>query len=296
MSFAKSYQYIVDRESAAEALGAFAHQPIVGLDTETYWDRATRQNRISLLQLAAPTGEVIVLDALAAGLEESRDLIENPTALMAAHNARFDEGALIGAGLKPAGLVDTLRLARRLLRLPSCSLTAVTEHLFGFPLDKRFQQSNWRRRPLTREQLDYAALDAQAALRVYQTLTERLAQEGRLEAELRRAQLDLARAAQPEPVLRSSRRPSLQLRPLTAEERQLFEQLRAWRRQLAEREHLPVYMVCPDKTLEHLAIVRPCSLDELSQIFGLGPLKIAKYGPALLKVLQARLSNQYRER
>src|SRR5947209_3034223 len=108
------YQYIVDPEQAREALSAFLDQPIVGLDTETYWDRTNRQNHLSLLQLAAPTGALVVVDALAAGLEEVRGLIENPRALMAAHNARFDEGVLISAGFAPAGLIDTLRLARRM--------------------------------------------------------------------------------------------------------------------------------------------------------------------------------------
>ena len=54
-------------------------QPVIGLDTETYWDYGERLNRLSLLQLAAPTGEVIVIDALTAGIIEARALIENPS-------------------------------------------------------------------------------------------------------------------------------------------------------------------------------------------------------------------------
>src|SRR5262249_35647459 len=86
-----SYRYVIDPGHARGALMAFAGQPIIGLDTETYWDYGARQNRLSLLQLAAPTGVVVVIDALAAGVEEARALIENPQAMMAAHNARFDE-------------------------------------------------------------------------------------------------------------------------------------------------------------------------------------------------------------
>src|ERR1051326_4526558 len=121
-----AYQYIVNRDHVREALSAFNHQSIIGLDTETYWDPSTRQNRVSLLQLAAPTGEIMVIDALQAGLEEARELIENSMPLMAAHNARFDAGVLSAAGFAPAGLMDTLRLARLALRLPSFRLSAVT--------------------------------------------------------------------------------------------------------------------------------------------------------------------------
>lgn len=283
------YQYLIDPEQTRTALAAFAAQPIIGLDTETFWDYGTRQNRVSLLQLAAPTGEVIVIDALGAGLEEARALIEDSQALMAAHNARFDDGVLRQAGFAVAGMVDTLRLARRALRLRSFSLASVSEYLFGAPLDKAFQRSDWRRRPLSRAQLDYAALDAQVALRVYQELAARLESEGRWTEELRRARLlpPVVAEESDSRTPRRARRPPIELRPLTADEHLLVKKLRLWRKQLAERERLPVYMVCPDKTLEHLAIARPRTLDDLSTIFGLGTTKIAKYGAEMLGQLGA---------
>jgi ribonuclease D len=185
MNMVTPYRYLIDPQQVRETLGAFANQPIIGLDTETFFYR--KKNRLSLLQLAAPGGEVIVIDALTAGVEEVRGLIETPDALMAAHNARFDEGVLRQAGFAVAGLMDTLRLARCILPLRSFSLASVAEHLFGLTLDKSFQQSDWRKRPLSREQLDYAALDAVVVLRIYQELTMRLEKEGRLADELSRA-------------------------------------------------------------------------------------------------------------
>jgi len=99
------------------------------------------------------------------------------------------------AGFAVAGLVDTLWLARCALPLRSFSLASVADHLLGLALDKRFQQSDWRRRPLSREQLDYAALDAEAALLVYQELTLRLEREGRLADVFDRALIVSAPAA-----------------------------------------------------------------------------------------------------
>jgi ribonuclease D len=288
MALSISYQYIIDPEDARRALSAFANHSIIGLDTETYWDYGVRQNRLSLLQLAAPTGELIVIDALAAGIEEARPLIENPDSMMAAHNARFDDGVLRHAGFAVSGLVDTLRLARRTLRLRSFSLASVSEHLLGLPLDKQYQQSDWRRRPLSRAQLDYAALDAVIALRVYQELAARLEEAGRLDAELRRARIC---APEEESGSRNhraarSRRPSIELRPLTSEERRLVERLREWRKKQAERERLPIHMICQDKTLEHLAIARPDAIEDLAAIFGLGPARTEKYGEDLLEQLR----------
>src|SRR5215468_2558108 len=288
MAWSISYQYMIDPDDTRAALEPFADQPVIGLDTETYWDYGARQNRLSLLQLAAPTGEVIVIDALTASVEQARVLIENPSAMMAAHNARFDEGVLRAAGFEVAGLVDTLRLARRTLRLRSFSLASVSEHLFGMPMDKTYQQSDWRRRPLSRAQLDYAALDARIALRVYQELSAKLEEAGQLEEELNRAKIGLPGNGIEAPNragVRSKRRP-VELRPLTAEERQVIERLRRWRKRTAEQERIPAYLICHDRTLEHLAIVRPATVEELANIFGLGAARIAKYGPELLNQLR----------
>lgn len=280
----RNYRYLIDPAETRAVLAGFAEQEIIGLDTETFFDFGVRQNYLSLLQLAAPTGEIVVIDALAAGIEAARGLIESPQIALAAHNARFDDGILRGSGFEPEGFVDTLRLARRTLKLHSYGLASVAEHLCGLTLDKSHQRSDWRKRPLSRAQLDYAALDAQAALQVYQILTDRLRAQGRLEAELRRARLKRKDAE--EELQPSAKARGPQLRPLTSEERVVFDRLCVWRATTAKRERLPLYMICYDKTLEQLAITRPAALTDLESIYGLGPARIAKYGTQLLECLE----------
>jgi ribonuclease D len=288
MTFNLNYRYLIDPDEVRAALAAFAGQPVIGLDTETFHDYAAKQNRLSLLQLAAPTGEVVVIDALAAGIDLARPLIADPEAMMAAHNARFDDGVLRGAGFAVEGLVDTLRLARKTLKLQSFSLASVSQHLLGVTMDKSQQRSDWRRRPLSRIQLDYAALDARIALRVFEELSERLQSEGRWEKELRRARVGPKEEEPKEP--RPPKRTGPDLRPLTGDERRLVESLMCWRSEKARAARLPLYMICHDKTLEHLAILRPATLEELAGVHGLGAAKIVKYGAELLERLQMKMS------
>lgn len=280
-----NYRYITETAEAGAALDALRHEVVVGLDTETYWEPAANHSRVSLVQIAPREGEVIVIDLTTVEASLLKPIVESPDIAMVAHNARFDEGMLVGAGLLPAAFIDTLRLARSALRLPSYSLAGVSAHLFGIELDKSFQKSNWRRRPLTRAQLEYAATDALITLQVYDELRRILTEQGKLEAALRAATLMPVSGEARTPRKRRAA-PQPPPRPLTDEEKQVVTRLKKWRLEKSFAEHVPAYMICPDRTLEHLAMERPDTLEKLNAIHGLGPSKIARFGIELLEALR----------
>jgi ATP-dependent DNA helicase RecQ len=70
---------------------------------------------------------------------------------------------------------------------------------------------------------------------------------------------------------------------------ELFEALRALRRQLADAKGLPAYVVFSDATLLAMAERRPRTLDELATVSGVGPKKLAAYGSQFLSVLASSL-------
>jgi ribonuclease D len=282
-----TWRYLSDPAQVAEAFEALRCEPVIGLDTETYWDPKTNLSYVSLVQVAAREGDVLVADVLSAGVEPLRPLIEAPEVKMVAHNARFDEAMLRGAGVKAYGLIDTLRMSRMALSLDSHSLASVSEHLLGLPMDKSLQRSNWRRRPLTRAQLEYAALDARICLLVYDELSRMLEAEGKLEAALRASAVEPREAATDE-AKTPRRRKALPKPPivLTPEERAVVTRLKRWRMERANTQRVPAYMVCPDRTLEQLAHERPETLESLAQVYGLGESKISRFGEELLKALR----------
>ena len=65
----------------------------------------------------------------------------------------------------------------------------------------------------------------------------------------------------------------------------LFEKLRGWRSARAREESVPPYIVFGDKVLREIARQRPSDLDELSEISGIGPAKLDKYGELVLELL-----------
>ncbi len=67
----------------------------------------------------------------------------------------------------------------------------------------------------------------------------------------------------------------------------LFEALRAWRTDRSRSDGVPPFVVFNDATLRELAEVRPTSAAELSDITGIGPAKLERYGDEVLAVLAA---------
>jgi ATP-dependent DNA helicase RecQ len=74
---------------------------------------------------------------------------------------------------------------------------------------------------------------------------------------------------------------------LSAADAAVFEQLRAWRGATAREQSLPAYTVFHDATLRAIAMARPATLAELSEINGVGEAKLAKYGEQVLDLLAA---------
>jgi ribonuclease D len=288
MADAPPFRYITDAREAVGALEGLRDAALIGLDTETYWDAKESKAHVSLVQLGQSGGTISVIDVLATGIEPVRAVVEEPAVRMVAHNARFDQGVLRGENLSPASFVDTLSLARSALVLPSYSLAAVTEHLFGTPLDKTLQSSNWRRRPLTRAQLEYAAKDVSVTLMVYEELKRRLEAEGRWDDALRWA---LIRDAPAAAKTKRKRRPQAPSAPLTPEEKRAVASLKRWRMGRATSQRVPAYMICPDKTLECLAREQPETVEALRSIYGLGDSKISNFGEDLLAALREALAS-----
>ncbi|HDZ76890.1 MAG TPA: DNA helicase RecQ [Candidatus Omnitrophica bacterium] len=73
---------------------------------------------------------------------------------------------------------------------------------------------------------------------------------------------------------------------------ELFQILRAKRRQLTEEKNVPAYIIFGDKTLKDMARVKPVSEEEFSTVFGVGEAKLAQYGEIFTKVIREYLKSE----
>ncbi|MCF8253254.1 MAG: DNA helicase RecQ [Bacteroidia bacterium] len=71
----------------------------------------------------------------------------------------------------------------------------------------------------------------------------------------------------------------------------LFDYLRNIRRNFAEKENVPAYVIFSDATLKELATKKPIQLSDLFAINGMGEFKIKKYGPTFTKEIKQWLKS-----
>ena len=67
----------------------------------------------------------------------------------------------------------------------------------------------------------------------------------------------------------------------------LFKRLRNLRRQLADKEQVPAYIICGDETLRQMAMLRPRNREDLLHVPGIGERKADKFGQAFLAELNS---------
>ncbi|GBG88387.1 hypothetical protein CBR_g47086 [Chara braunii] len=170
-------------ESTTSSSSSFYYPPAIGMDCE--W-RASHikgepQRKTSVLQLATLEHvfliDLIDLSAAAEGTEALQQFVswifQAPHVLKLGYGMRSDLTRLAQSYPEIPGF----RRCERVLDLYDFAglhvrggLSALSEVCLGLPLDKRWQMSDWEKRPLSQNQLEYAALDALSVTHIFKAL------------------------------------------------------------------------------------------------------------------------------
>ncbi len=238
----------------------------VAVDTEFFWER-TFYPVLGLVQLAAAGGCWLVDAVRIRDLGALGPVLASPSIVKLLHDAPQDLGILARAtGAMPRAIFDT-RLAAGFAGFPStCSLQALLRDALGIELAKSETRSDWLRRPLSPNQLRYAADDVLHLTPLRDTLLARCASDT-VRAWLREelAQLD-------DPAMYQDRDPRLMyLRikgyaRLGARQLALLRELADWREQEARQRDWPRAHVLPDGLLLALATRAPVSREAFREI------------------------------
>jgi ATP-dependent Lhr-like helicase len=155
-------------EAACATLGKARR---IGLDVETtMYDQA-----LCLVQMASEAHTWLVDPLAIDDLSPLAELMANAAVAKVIHNATFEKRVLGRHDMQIVNIIDTLKLSRQVRSIRgkgTHTLAAVCQRELGMEIDKECQTSDWRRRPLSEDQLRYAALDAEILLRVLDALPE----------------------------------------------------------------------------------------------------------------------------
>ena len=72
---------------------------------------------------------------------------------------------------------------------------------------------------------------------------------------------------------------------ITEENQAIFANLRGWRLEESQKQGFPPFIIFTNKQLADIAVLRPSTLNQLSQIDGIGPAKLQKYGEKILNLV-----------
>lgn len=169
--FPRNTIYWVDTEEKVKHVAEVIDDlDVIGLDCET----PPSFSPLALLQISTEFANYLI-DPFAVSLASLLDALECERPTKVIHCAQFERRVLGERGIDLGGVFDTHAESKRLRGTVSGghSLAAVSMREIGVYLDKSPRLSDWMKRPLSPEQLLYAAADVEVLLPIHAKFTGR---------------------------------------------------------------------------------------------------------------------------
>lgn len=257
-------QIITTTKELEEFSQALSEKPFITVDTEfmrekTYWP-------ILCLIQAAADGMEAIIDPLAKGIDLSPFLkvLAKPDVLKVFHAARQDLEIFHKLmGEVPAPLFDTQIAAMACGFGDQIGYEPLMRTLVKAKIDKGSRFTDWARRPLTSEQLNYALSDVTYLREAYPIL------QGKLEKQKRAHWVEAEMQALNNPdlyfVAPKKAWKRLKLRNVRPREMGPIMKLAEWRESEAQSRDVPRNRIIKDDAIFELARMRPKSKDDLGR-------------------------------
>jgi ribonuclease D len=258
---------------------------LVGLDTEFLRERTYRAE-LCLVQLSSRSDACCVDPLALPDLTPLARMLTAPGITKVMHASRQDVEVLFPIAGLVRPIFDT-QIAAALTGLPAqVGYGELVRRLLGKDLAKSHTRTDWSRRPLSPEQIEYALDDVRYLLPLKDHLEEQLERSGRLEwltEELH--ELEDTRNIATDPADAWLRVKGL--RSLDPARERLAQLLAAWREHRAIERNRPRGWILDDAALRDIVMQVPRSLDALAAIPEFPPGVLKHCGAELLECIQA---------
>jgi ribonuclease D len=274
------FEMIATRADLDALAQELASEKVIAVDTEAdsfyhYFDKTC------LVQVATRR-QIYLIDPLTLGgpreLAPLGPIFASPSICKVFHAAEYDIFVLKrDCSFRFQNLFDTM-ISAQLLGYPSVGLSSIAKRHFGVDLPKDEQRSDWSQRPLTAQQMSYAAADVLYLIQLAERLTRELRRAKRLSWAEEEFEA-LARREWPERhvdeygYLRIKGARRLDPRSLS-----VLRELYLMRDARAQELDRPAFKVMGNRTLLEIAERKPRKLSELAEIKGITDLLLRRLG------------------
>ncbi len=278
------HELVVSPKKWQQCLARLQQEPHLAIDLEANSMFAYRE-RVCLIQITIPGQDFIIDPEALVDLRGLGELVSDPRVEKVFHAAEYDLILLKRQyGWEATNIFDTM-WAARILGYKRYGLANMLDEKYDIKLNKRYQKSNWCKRPLSTAQLDYAQYDTHFLLRLRNDLAAELVAAGRLDEALETFAQQTAVTPNNHDFDPESFRTITGANDLNPRQQAILRELHIFRDQEAQRRDQPLFKIFGDRTLLEMAQVEPRSLSELAQVYGMSRGQLSRYGTILLQVI-----------
>tara|TARA_R110000868_G_scaffold396971_2_gene669452 strand:- start:32556 stop:33713 length:1158 start_codon:yes stop_codon:yes gene_type:complete len=258
-----AYTYINTSGQLSECINHLSTKSEIAIDLEFDKNRFRYGFNLCLMQIYSGD-ECFLIDPLSEEIDIKLifPVLENSSIQKIAFSFGEDIRLLHHIGCKPKGLYD-LSIASALLNYPPTSLTNLLLDILGTDVGKSSQQSNWFDRPLSDDQLSYAANDVLHLFKLKEVLAKEASDKG-VEDWINQEN-DLFESANYENEDHNAFIKEKDKGDLTHFEWYLFTKLMEFREEKAREMNKPSYQVIDKKYLEGVA-QRPKQINDWQKL------------------------------
>lgn len=258
--------FIRDQAGLEQVCQSLSESDVMTLDTEFAAERRYFP-RFDLMQVGNQTTAAAIDMHADIDLRPLFELMDDPRRSVVVHGGNQDMSLLFRRkGRLPARIFDTQLAAAMVGYGNMQGYAPLVKKVLGVTLSKTESLTDWARRPLKHEQLEYALDDVRYLFPLYEKLLGRLVELDRhrwYEEEANRL-YEPHRFMAPEP--RERWRRTLGWTSLTPQQLGVLRELAAWRESHAARTDVPPRVILPDDVMANLARRVPSQIKELREI------------------------------
>src|SRR5579864_3689651 len=274
----------------AAACERLARHKTITVDTE-FLRETTYYPLLCVVQMAS-TEEAVVIDALAAGIDLKPffALMANERVLKVFHAARQDiEIVWHRASLLPHPIFDTQVAAMVLGYGESIAYDQLVERITGHRPDKSHRFTDWSRRPLTKDQVEYAVSDVTHLRDVFKALDADLKKRGR--NDWVSEEMEVLTSPRTYDIDPSRAWERLKTRVRKPKDLAVLMEVAAWREREAQSRDVPRGRILKDDVVGDIAVQAPATMDRLASLRSLPRgFERSKWGEAILEAVSRGLA------